>query len=63
MGTEQLELTPLFGNSRTFIGGILWGIPGMILASTDFWRMTKEIFRSLICFKQLSYLMEDGLCP
>lgn len=59
MGTS-IRINPLFVILGLFIGGILWGIPGMILA-LPILAMTKEIFRSFDMFKPLSYLMEDGL--
>lgn len=59
MGTS-IRINPFFVILGLFVGGILWGIAGMILA-LPILAMTKEIFRSFDMFKPFSYLMEDGL--
>nr|WP_282179378.1 AI-2E family transporter [Maribacter stanieri] len=56
----SVRINPLFVILGLFIGGVLWGIAGMILA-LPILAMSKEIFRTYDMFKPLSYLMEDGL--
>lgn len=59
MGTS-IRINPFFVILGLFVGGILWGIAGMILV-LPILAITKEIFRSFDLLKPLSYLMEDGL--
>lgn len=56
----SVRINPLFVILGLFVGGVLWGIAGMILA-LPILAMSKEIFRTYDMFKPLSYLMEDGL--
>ncbi|MBT8307344.1 MAG: AI-2E family transporter [Maribacter sp.] len=56
----SIKINPLFIVLGLFIGGILWGISGMILA-LPILAVSKEIFRSFDATEPLSYLMEDGL--
>ena len=56
----SIKINPLFIILGLFIGGILWGIPGMILALPVL-AVSKEIFRIFDATEPLSYLMEDGL--
>lgn len=56
----SVRINPLFVILGLFVGGVLWGIAGMILA-LPILAMSKEIFRTYNMFKPLSYLMEDGL--
>jgi predicted PurR-regulated permease PerM len=56
----SIKVNPLFIILGLFIGGILWGISGMILA-LPILAVSKEIFRSFNVTEPLSYLMEDGL--
>lgn len=57
---KSVRINPLFIILGLFLGGIMWGIPGMILA-LPILAISKEIFRSFDIFAPLSYLMEDGL--
>lgn len=57
---KSVRINPLFIILGLFLGGIIWGIPGMILA-LPILAISKEIFRSFDSFVPLSYLMEDGL--
>lgn len=56
----SVRINPLFVILGLFVGGVLWGIAGMVLA-LPILAMSKEIFRTYDMFKPLSYLMEDGL--
>lgn len=56
----SIRINPMFIILGLFIGGILWGITGMILA-LPILAVSKEIFRSFNVTEPLSYLMEDGL--
>jgi len=57
---QSIKINPLFIILGLFVGGIMWGIPGMILA-LPILAISKEIFRSFDTLAPLSYLMEDGL--
>ncbi len=57
---KSIRINPLFVILGLFVGGITWGISGMILA-LPILAISKEIFRSFDIFEPLSYLMEDGL--
>ncbi len=59
MGTS-IKINPLFIILGLFVGGIMWGISGMILA-LPILAISKEFFRSFDTLVPLSYLMEDGL--
>ena len=56
----SIKINPLFIILGLFIGAILWGIPGMILA-LPIMAITKEILRGFDRTAPLSYLMENGL--
>lgn len=56
----SIRINPLFIILGLFIGGIMWGITGMILA-LPMLAISKEVFRSFAALEPLSYLMEDGL--
>ncbi|NHF59738.1 AI-2E family transporter [Flavobacteriaceae bacterium TP-CH-4] len=57
---QSIRINPLFVIMGLFVGGIMWGISGMILA-LPILAISKEIFRSFAVLAPLSYLMEDGL--
>ncbi len=57
---QSIKINPLFIILGLFVGGIMWGISGMILA-LPILAISKEIFRSFDTLVPLSYLMEDGL--
>lgn len=57
---SSIKINPLFIILGLFVGGIMWGIPGLILA-LPILAVSKEIFRSFDLLIPLSYLMEDGL--
>jgi predicted PurR-regulated permease PerM len=59
MGTS-IKINPFFIILGLFLGGVMWGISGMILAMPIL-AISKEIFRSIDILAPLSYLMEDGL--
>ncbi|MDX1314580.1 MAG: AI-2E family transporter [Eudoraea sp.] len=56
----SIKINPLFIILGLFVGAIVWGIPGMILA-LPIMAITKEILRGFDRTAPLSYLMEDGL--
>ena len=56
----SIKINPLFIILGLFIGAILWGIPGMILALPVL-AITKEILRGFDRTAPISYLMENGL--
>jgi len=56
----SIKINPLFIILGLFLGGILWGISGMVLA-LPILAISKEVFRTFDATKPLSYLMEDGL--
>ena len=56
----SIKINPLFIILGLFVGAIMWGIPGMILA-LPIMAITKEILRGFDRTAPLSYLMEDGL--
>lgn len=56
----SIKINPLFIIMGLFIGAIVWGIPGMILALPTM-AITKEILRGFDRTAPLSYLMENGL--
>jgi len=56
----SIKVNPLFIITGLFLGGILWGISGMILALPVL-AVSKEVFRSFDALAPFSYLMEDGL--
>ena len=56
----SIKINPLFIILGLFIGAIVWGIPGMILA-LPIMAITKEVLRGFDRTAPLSYLMEDGL--
>ncbi len=56
----SIKINPFFIILGLFVGGILWGIPGMILA-LPILAISKEFFRSFKFTEPLSYLLEDGL--
>jgi len=59
MGTS-IKINPFFIILGLFVGGVMWGISGMILA-LPILAISKEILRSFDITKPLSYLLEDGL--
>ena len=59
MGTS-IRINPFFIILGLFIGAIIWGISGMILA-LPILAISKEILRSFDITAPLSYLLEDGL--
>ncbi len=56
----SIKINPLFIILGLFIGAVIWGIPGMILA-LPVMAITKEVLRGFDRTAPLSYLMEDGL--
>ncbi|MCX2720780.1 AI-2E family transporter [Lentiprolixibacter aurantiacus] len=56
----SIKINPLFIILGLFIGAIVWGIPGMILALPVL-AITKEILRGFDRTVPLSYIMENGL--
>ncbi len=56
----SIKINPLFIILGLFVGGIMWGIPGMILA-LPILAITKEVLRGFDRTASLSYLLEDGL--
>ena len=56
----SIKINPMFIILGLFIGGVLWGISGMILA-LPILAVSKEIFRSFDATEPLSYLIENGL--
>lgn len=56
----SIKINPLFIILGLFVGAIIWGIPGMILA-LPILAITKEVLRGFDRTAPLSYLMEDGL--
>jgi predicted PurR-regulated permease PerM len=56
----SIKINPLFIILGLFIGAMMWGIPGMILALPVL-AITKEILRGFDRTVPLSYLMENGL--
>ncbi|AKA34289.1 hypothetical protein VC82_620 [Flagellimonas lutaonensis] len=56
----SIKINPMFIILGLFVGGITWGIAGMILALPVL-AISKEIFRSFELTEPLSYLLEDGL--
>ncbi|NNE77615.1 MAG: AI-2E family transporter, partial [Pricia sp.] len=56
----SIKINPMFIILGLFVGGIVWGISGMILA-LPILAVSKEIFRSFDATEPLSYLMENGL--
>lgn len=56
----SIKINPLFIILGLFVGGIMWGIPGMILA-LPILAITKEVLRGFDRTAPLSYLLEDGL--
>ncbi|NAS13735.1 AI-2E family transporter [Flavobacteriaceae bacterium R33] len=56
----SIKINPFFIILGLFVGGIIWGIAGMILA-LPILAISKEIFRSFKLTEPLSYLLEDGL--
>lgn len=57
---QSIRINPLFIILGLFIGGIMWGIAGMILV-LPILAISKEVFRSFEITEPFSYLMEDGL--
>jgi predicted PurR-regulated permease PerM len=57
---HSIKVNPLFIIMGLFLGGFMWGIPGMIL-TLPILAISKEFFRSFDELAPLSYLMEDGL--
>lgn len=57
---HSIKVNPLFIIMGLFIGGYMWGVPGMIL-TLPILAISKEFFRSFDELAPLSYLMEDGL--
>lgn len=57
---SSIKINPLFIILGLFVGGVMWGIPGLILA-LPILAVSKEVFRSFDMLTPLSYLMEDGL--
>ncbi len=56
----SIRINPLFIILGLFVGAVIWGIPGMILA-LPIMAITKEVLRGFDRTAPLSYLMEDGL--
>ncbi len=57
---SSIKVNPLFIIMGLFLGGVMWGVSGMILA-LPILAISKEVFRSFEVLAPLSYLMEDGL--
>jgi predicted PurR-regulated permease PerM len=57
---SSVKVNPLFIIVGLFLGGIIWGISGMILA-LPILAISKEVFRSFDKLTPISYIMEDGL--
>lgn len=57
---QSIRINPLFIILGLFIGGIMWGVAGMILV-LPILAISKEVFRSFEITEPFSYLMEDGL--
>jgi predicted PurR-regulated permease PerM len=57
---SSIKVNPLFIIVSLFLGGLTWGISGMILA-LPILAISKEVFRSFNELEPISYLMEDGL--
>ena len=57
---SSIKVNPLFIIVGLFLGGIIWGISGMILV-LPILAISKEVFRSFDVLAPISYLMEDGL--
>ncbi|WP_296344591.1 AI-2E family transporter [Winogradskyella sp.] len=57
---SSIKVNPLFIIIGLFLGGIIWGISGLILA-LPILAISKEVFRSFDKLTAISYLMEDGL--
>ncbi|WP_317167500.1 AI-2E family transporter [Arenibacter sp. 6A1] len=57
---QSIRINPLFIILGLFIGGVMWGISGMILA-LPILAVSKEIFRNFDTLAPFSYLMEHGL--
>lgn len=57
---QSIRINPLFIIMGLFVGGIIWGIAGMILA-LPVMAISKEVFRNFAVTAPISYLMEDGL--
>lgn len=56
----SIRINPLFIILGLFFGGMLWGIPGMILALPVL-ALTKEVFRGIDVLAPVSYILEDKL--
>ncbi len=56
----SIKINPLFIILGLFIGAVIWGIPGMILA-LPILAISKEVLRGFDRTAPISYLMEDGL--
>lgn len=57
---SSVKVNPLFIIVGLFIGGMVWGISGMILA-LPILAISTEVFRSFDKLTPISYIMEDGL--
>ena len=57
---RSIKINPMFIILGLFVGGVMWGIAGMILA-LPILALSKEVFRNFHILEPLSYLMEDGL--
>ena len=57
---SSVKVNPLFIITGLFLGGVIWGISGMVLA-LPILAILKEVFRSFDALTPISYLMEDGL--
>ncbi|WP_262708038.1 AI-2E family transporter [Zeaxanthinibacter enoshimensis] len=56
----SIKINPLFIILGLFLGGIMWGIAGMILALPVL-AISKEVFRTFEVTEPFSYILEDGL--
>ena len=57
---SSVKVNPLFIIVGLFLGGMVWGISGMVLA-LPILAISKEVFRSFDKLVPISYIMEDGL--
>lgn len=57
---SSIKINPLFAIFGLFVGGVIWGIAGMILALPTM-AVLKEVMRSFDSLAPLSYLMENNL--
>ncbi|MDC6352092.1 AI-2E family transporter [Zeaxanthinibacter sp. PT1] len=56
----SIKINPLFIILGLFLGGVMWGISGMILALPVL-AISKEVLRTFEVTEPFSYILEDGL--